>query len=653
MRRRDTLICLFICSLLLVSSAALSLGEPLREWIEQEISDGLLLKEEIHLFGDMLADLTQGNPRLAGLKGIDGYVYAVEGLSVERRTVHLDRLQKHFEEAGWRLVWRRATVARIPGQGSSMLAPLNQQTDADPQRMIEELQAKRDAMAKKYDEDWPQLKQLDLSLKALRAQLETLPPQSPERPLSAEQQKIEATIRKQLAAARLENVVLVLEEEGTQQGLCVMSFSMSELTALKLQGRVGLGGLEDLRDTMKLGWGMDLGLGDPRYRALPSPNTQPDQESPSSGESQSETKGQSRAQLEEIVEQGSQEPDVFLYLGMRYEEEQRHQDALQQYQRILREHPLVADWVEAHALHGQSRCLELLERYDEARNSYAEILRRYPDDDYYGVAAQVAVRRLKDLSPVQGTLEAQRLFNYADALLYNRGETEVAVNTYRAVVQAFPGSPYAPSAQAMIGYCSRWQDKDEHAAWLELRNMAPSDLAYYELGRSYAKLKDTGAAVEQLQKVVEVYPGSDLVPHAYYLIARSQDRGDQINAAILSYQYFLRTYGTTGGLAAEARISLERLKRGTERLPFLGVALRRDGRQVYVNRVLPGTGAEKAGLQPKDVIVGVGKIEIGSNPKEVTAAVITHEIGEDVTIHLLRNGIQREITATLGKRETD
>ena len=84
----------------------------------------------------------------------------------------------------------------------------------------------------------------------------------------------------------------------------------------------------------------------------------------------------------------------------------------------------------------------------------------------------------------------------------------------------------------------------------------------------------------------------------------------------------------------------------------LGIAVGSDRGTAMVNEVIPGSAAERAGLQPGDQIVSVAGSPTTS-ADQVVAAIAARRPGDPVAISVLRNGQRVEIRATLeGDRGT-
>jgi S1-C subfamily serine protease len=101
-------------------------------------------------------------------------------------------------------------------------------------------------------------------------------------------------------------------------------------------------------------------------------------------------------------------------------------------------------------------------------------------------------------------------------------------------------------------------------------------------------------------------------------------------------------------------------------VPFLGVAtveldgvdpevrenLGVDREGALITEVEPGSGAEGAGLQARDLIVGI-EGEAVSSSADVRAAVAAAEPGDTIEIVYIRDGEERTATATLGSRPVE
>ena len=67
---------------------------------------------------------------------------------------------------------------------------------------------------------------------------------------------------------------------------------------------------------------------------------------------------------------------------------------------------------------------------------------------------------------------------------------------------------------------------------------------------------------------------------------------------------------------------------------------------VYVKYVDDFSAGEKAGIRPGDVIIKADGKEVKTN-KELNEIRDTHKIGEEMTLTIYRNGIEKEVTVIL------
>ena len=95
-------------------------------------------------------------------------------------------------------------------------------------------------------------------------------------------------------------------------------------------------------------------------------------------------------------------------------------------------------------------------------------------------------------------------------------------------------------------------------------------------------------------------------------------------------------------------------KKGEKRdRPFLGINLAPAGKTaakgVVIGEVLKDTGAEKAGLKKGDVILKLGDKEVAS-AKKFMELLLKLSPGDEVALLIERDGAQKVVKATLGKR---
>lgn len=72
----------------------------------------------------------------------------------------------------------------------------------------------------------------------------------------------------------------------------------------------------------------------------------------------------------------------------------------------------------------------------------------------------------------------------------------------------------------------------------------------------------------------------------------------------------------------------------------------------YVNSVVSGGSADRAGVQPKDIIIGLGDIEV-TNRTELTRALRRFKAGDETTITVIRSGERITLNITLDEKPKD
>ena len=72
-----------------------------------------------------------------------------------------------------------------------------------------------------------------------------------------------------------------------------------------------------------------------------------------------------------------------------------------------------------------------------------------------------------------------------------------------------------------------------------------------------------------------------------------------------------------------------------------------EARGALVRQVLPGAPAETAGVEPKDVILGIDGESI-SGPRDLQRIIATTTPGKIVTLRLIREGKETELSVTVG-----
>jgi TolA-binding protein len=110
---------------------------------------------------------------------------------------------------------------------------------------------------------------------------------------------------------------------------------------------------------------------------------------------------------------------------------------------------------------------ERLDSLQEAQEAYAKVSNESPSSEFASIALQrsSSLKRLLELQissrRIQGEESlAEKRFLSAEIQLTRLGETDLAMGNYRAVVDSFAGTSYAPLAAYAIGWIYRVEKKD-------------------------------------------------------------------------------------------------------------------------------------------------------------------------------------------------
>lgn len=242
----------------------------------------------------------------------------------------------------------------------------------------------------------------------------------------------------------------------------------------------------------------------------------------------------------------------------------------------------------------------------------------------------------------------------AESSIYNDHDYKRAIRDYQTLLDKYPSTIYAASAQFMMGMCYGWQFEPQKQiqAFQKAVENYPSASAYYYLASAYQRQGQFKEALEQYNALLQNYPDTYYWQRllAEYNIAQCIESSRRFDEAIEQYDKFLAQHGESTEfkeLVESARIASEKLKLGAN-LPFLGVGLRRIGDRVVVTRVISGSAAERSGIQKGDAILAIDEDAVTSTQSVVTA-IVRKQIGNTVRITILRKGERVEIQAVLGK----
>jgi len=480
---------------------------------------------------------------------------------------------------------------------------------------------------------------------------------------------------------------LVLQKDGGREGLFIVQLTPKELTLIKLIGKFNLGALNELRSALRAEWQPETlqpfqWMSKFRFpETLPevgvrtwegkSPSVSPSDLSKIQVEKEvEEYKRRLKAEIQKAkTEAAKSEIEAYIHQGVEYERECNPVKALEQYQKILNEFPDASDRYLIRSIYGLAYNYELFGNLNEAKQQYEELVNKYGGRSHFVPAAEAALKRIADGEPAQpanflvkkfeqkkaAKEEARTLLAQAESSIYNDHDYKRAIRDYQILIDKYPSTIYAASAQFMMGMCYGWlfEPQKQIQAFQKAVENYPDASAYYYLASTYQRQGQFKEALEQYKALLQNYPDTYYWQRllAEYNLAQCLESSQRFDEAIEQYDKFLAQYGESTEfkeLVESARIASEKLKLGAN-LPFLGVGLRRIGDRVVVTRVISGSAAEQAGIQKGDVILSVDEKEI-QYPKSVVATVISKNIGDTVVVTIIRDNQKLDISATLGKK---
>ncbi|MGB2783834.1 MAG: tetratricopeptide repeat protein [Atribacterota bacterium] len=164
--------------------------------------------------------------------------------------------------------------------------------------------------------------------------------------------------------------------------------------------------------------------------------------------------------------------------------------------------------------------------YTNALTTFQQLINDFPESQY-AASAQYYI----------GYINEKKLGYYIQALL-----------EYQELIDNYPDSSYADDAQLGIGNCYYATYDYSHAieAYQQLIDDYPGSsllaLAQYSIAQSYRKLANYTQAVIEFNKVIDNYPESDYPASAQYYIGYSYYEAKDYSQAILEFQKVIDYY---------------------------------------------------------------------------------------------------------------
>jgi TolA-binding protein len=134
-------------------------------------------------------------------------------------------------------------------------------------------------------------------------------------------------------------------------------------------------------------------------------------------------------------------------------------------------------------------------------------------------------------------------------IYYDLGDYANALTTFQQIIDDYPNSDYAASAQYYIGYIYEKKLGYYIQALLEYQELinnypdsSYADDAQLGIGNCYYITYDYSHAIEAYQKVIDDYPGSSLLALSQYSIAQSYRKLANYEQAVIEYNKVIENY---------------------------------------------------------------------------------------------------------------
>lgn len=242
--------------------------------------------------------------------------------------------------------------------------------------------------------------------------------------------------------------------------------------------------------------------------------------------------------------------EALFWLGESYFKAENLQDALTQYQLVVKKFPYSLRCEES--LYAIGYVYFKMKDFDKAANAFTQFLKDY------------SFSRLK----------TDALARKGDAL-YAQNKFQEASQSYKASSDNDPTSPEAQYAlfqngQALFQLGEFDQTAKEMNEFVKrYPKSAVADDATFLIGLSSIKTKNYKEARTTFQQLIDKYPSSELLPRAYYYIGDAFYSEADYESAIVKYQFVLDNYPSSPFISSAAKSiyqSLNNLGRSDEAL---------------------------------------------------------------------------------------
>ena len=168
------------------------------------------------------------------------------------------------------------------------------------------------------------------------------------------------------------------------------------------------------------------------------------------------------------------------------------------------------------------------------------------------------------------------------------------------------------------------------------------------LGRDISTSADSYPMVDLIQTDAAINPGNSGGP-----LVNSSGQVIGINTMIYS------TTGASSGIGfaipsdTAINIAKQILEFGKAKTPFIGIEMGQnssDVKGVLIKTVIAGKSAEQAGIKQGDIITEFDGVKT-ETPYQLLAQIIRHNVGDNVTLKISRNGQIMDINLSLSESQ--
>ena len=270
-------------------------------------------------------------------------------------------------------------------------------------------------------------------------------------------------------------------------------------------------------------------------------------------------------------------PDVLFQLGIAYYNSEDYEMAASTFDRVVKR--VHSGENRLYSLYYRGYCLFRIGEWEEARRSFSQIVTEFPHREEATEAAfQIAECYFNERDyekAIKAYINVQKKYpksRYAALAMYNSGwgyiqndQQEQGIQIFQELIKTYPDSLYAVDALFTLGdwhYNNKRYDDAEKAYQQLIERYPNTELAEkarvhihelsqitsyleYEKASALFDEKNYSEAIEAFQKVIEKYPGADVVVGAQVNIAAAYEQLKEWRKALKLYEEIIQMYKDT------------------------------------------------------------------------------------------------------------